>query len=366
MTHRLLTALVGLGLLAVVGCGGDDGGSTDALPDVAEGPAVAYRLVYAVTTPEASTTEEYEIQRPFDAHVTLRNADGDITAERWSSLGSVVTQSADAPAAGLSVAAAPALSDSRLDRFATELVDAGKATEGEQHNVGGRACTSYTEQSFVGTVPDGATPGLNDATPIRSVVDRCVDAQGIVLQEHWSTPGGERLLTKRAIELEVGDDLELDLEAPEAELLSAQAGNGAFRKLDDATPPPFAEQFSLAPPEAFTHLGRYAVVPPRLRAADGSADDAQLALYTDVWVRGADLLILDQGAGTGGATPFSPSSTWRPITLGSFGQAELAGDTRSAEVRLRRGDGGFVRLAGTVPVDELLALAETIRQETAR
>jgi hypothetical protein len=142
--------------------------------------------------------------------------------------------------------------------------------------------------------------------------------------------------------------------------MTTQQGNGAFTAIDAATPPPFAERFSMATPTGFTSVGRYAVVPPRLGAAS-TVGKAQLALYTDVWTRGPDLLLLDQGAGTDGATPFDDELVWRPLTLPTLGAAELAGDTRLAEIRLHRPDGGFVRLAGTVPIDELLALAATIQ-----
>ena len=74
-------------------------------------------------------------------------------------------------------------------------------------------------------------------------------------------------------------------------------------------------------------------------------------------MRGPDLVVLDQGVGTGGATPFDERLTWRPIELATLGPAELGGDARMAEVRLRRPDGRFVRLAGTIPVAELEALA---------
>lgn len=360
MLRRLWVAGVGLGLLVTVG-GCDTGSAPEGLPAVGDGAAIDYRLVYRVTTPEDATSEEHNVHRPFDAHVVLRDADGEITSERWSTLGSVVTRDAGGPAVELSVAAAPALGDSRLDRLGPELVTAGHATEGGRRTVGNRACTEYTQQSVVGTVPDGTDPGLEEAKPLPAVVTRCVDAQGIVLEERWRTPGGETLLTKRAVELSLDD---VDLEVPDGEALTAEEGNGSFRQVDDAAAPPFAEQFSLTPADEFTRVGRFAVVPPRLRRTTAATTGAQLELYTDVWVRGADVVLLDQGAGTAGATPFDAATAWRPVTVEPFGELVLGGDTRTAEVRLPRAAGGFVRLVGTVPIDELLRLAATVRLVT--
>jgi hypothetical protein len=358
----------GLALLAVVvvaACSGDDGGPGTLLPPAAgHDPAVTYRIVYRVTTPDGSATEERQVRRPFDAHVILRDGGGTVTAERWSSLGALVTRTPGSDVAGLSVAVAPALSDLRIDRFGTELTAAQRLTKGRSSTVGGRACTYYAEEGTAAALPTDAQPGLGEAKPIYTVIDRCVDAQDIVLEERWSSPGGERLLTKRATSLELGDDAELDLDAPRAEPMTAAQGNGAFQTIDPDTPPPFAERFTLPAPDGFRSLGRFAVVPPRL-GSKAAVGDAQLAFYSDVWTRGADLLLLDQGAGTNGATPFDDALVWRPLTLPELGPAELAGTPRMAEVRLHRPDGGFVRLAGTVPVDELIELAGTLRLDGA-
>jgi hypothetical protein len=364
--RRASVVLACLGLLgATSACSGDDDTAATTLPPITDDrPAEAYRIVYQVTTPDAATTEELQVRRPFGAHVIQRDADGEISAQRWSALGAVVTQARGAEVASLSVAAATALGDSRLDRVAAELIAAGRLTEGASAAVGGRRCTYFGERTTAAALPSGADPNLTEAERINTVVDRCVDGQGIVLEERWSSPGGERLLTKRATTLQVGDDAELDLDPPDAVPAAAERGNGFFQPLDRDAGVPFAERFSLPDPEGFRFEGRYLVVPPRVGASDPSSA-VGLELVTDVWVRGADVVLFDQGAGTGGATPFDDRLVWREIALPELGTAVLAGDIRAAEVRVRRPGGGFVRLAGTVPVDELLALAETIRLDAA-
>jgi hypothetical protein len=364
--RRAWSGLLAL-LVAVLGaaCSGDDSGSGTLLPAVTDHDAApAYRIVYRVTTPDGTATEERQVRRPFDAHVILRDGAGKVTAERWSSLGALETTSPGSDVAGLSVAVAPALSDLRIDRFAHELIAAQRLTKGQTSSVGGRACTYYGEKGTAAALPADAQPGLGEAKPINTIIDRCVDAQDIVLEERWSSPGGERLLTKRAATLELGDDAGLDLGAPKAEPMAAAQGNGAFTSIEPDAAPPFAERFTLPDPTGFEAVGRFAVVPPRIGSA-ATVGGAQLAFYSDVWTRGADLLLLDQGAGTDGATPFDDALVWRSITLPDLGPAELAGTPRMAEVRLHRADGGFVRLAGTVPVDELVALAGTIQLDGA-
>jgi hypothetical protein len=178
-----------------------------------------------------------------------------------------------------------------------------------------------------------------------------------VLEERWVTKGGETVLTKRAIELEVGHDVPA-LHVPKAEPLSAAQGNGAVKEVPRDQAPPFAEVFHLDTPKGWTFVGRYAVQPARLNPAGGGIpDDLRVALYTDVWRRGPDLLLLDQGATTATAPPFDAKSALGPLLLKGLGDATLAVDLRIAEVRFSRADGGFARLAGTIDPKALVDLA---------
>jgi hypothetical protein len=359
--HRAIAAAL-LTAVVLAACGGDDGDGGDGRPSglptqVGMEPATAYRVVYRLTSPGGTGREVLEVRRPFEAHLRQEGADGEVTAERWSALGVVVTRAADGRFVELSVAAAPALGDQRLDRLIDELEAAEQLTDRRTGTVAGRPCTWVNQSSEVATLPAGVDPSVGEAEQITAVVERCVDAEGIVLEERWSSPGGDRLLTKRATELETGDDAELDLDPPDAEPLPVADGNGSFEPVDRAAPGPLPQQFALDPGAGFTFVGRFAVQPPRLGAPAG---DAALTVTTDVWRRGPDVLVLDQGVGTGGATPFDDSLVWRDLDLPGLGAAQLAGSLTAAEVRIRRPEGGFVRLAGTVPVTDLVALAGEI------
>jgi hypothetical protein len=360
-------ALVFVGLLVAAGAvtgvvmARSGGGGTDGLPaiDGAE-PPLSYRIVYDVITPDAQSSEERVVHRPFGARVTTRDRDGNVTSERWSELGSLVTRSPGAPATSIATAVAPAASDLRPDEFTEQLVEAERLVRGAETEVRGRACRSYKEASTAGTLPGEGGPAVGDVGTVPVVIDRCIDAIGLVLEERWTTAGGERVLTKRASTLELGDDVAA-IEIPEAEPLALEQGNGSIREVDDDATPPFPEVFALPEPDGFTFVGRYAVTPPRLGGGAGSVpDEPDVTLYTDVWRRGGDLLLFDQGASSSGRLPFDDGTGIEDLELPGLGAATLAVDLRGGEVRLTRPDGGFVRIAGTIPLDELRDLAATI------
>jgi hypothetical protein len=362
VTHRRFgpfALLLVLALLATAGaCGDDDGDDRGgALPPV-DGTSVpdAYRIVYEVTTPESTGREEHVVHRPFDAHIVERDGTGTITAERWSTLGQLLTRSQGAEGVRIDTAVAPAASDVRPDLFLERLEEAGKLQPGTDGQVGGRPCHRVKEVGQVAVAPDaGTTDAEGGSLPV--VVERCVDAQGLVLEERFTTAGGQRVRTKRAIELELGDDVP-EVEVPDLAALPDEQGNGAVQEIDAEERPPFVEAWDLDTPEGFTFVGRYAVAPARLAQSNGALTaDAGIALYTDVWERGGDLLFLDQGATESGAPPFDDRSTIGSVDLEGIGPAVLAVDLRIAEVRLVRPEGGFVRVAGTVAPDELVELA---------
>jgi hypothetical protein len=376
MRQRLpvLVALAAVGvavlLIAVIGRAGDDGGSNPATQGDGRLPAATtrtaptdYRILYRVTTPDGVTSEEHVVHRPFVAEVTVRDKQGKVVGQRWSDVGHLVTQSQGAPAVRIDTAIAPAASDLRPDRFGDAVVEAKRAIRHtEVQDIGGRECAFDVERSEITTADDSGATSTSAPGSVPVIVSRCIDPQGLVLEEQWTTKEGVRALTKRAVELDLGDEVP-DIHVPKADPLGSAQGNGAVQKVPADQAPPFAEVWHLDPPEGFTLVGRYAVVPARLNLATGDATPGQpeVALYTDVWRRGTDVLLLDQGATRGGPPPFDASTRVGTVDLGPLGQGELAVDLRSAEVRLARPDHGFVRLSGTIPIDELTQLATQLK-----
>ncbi len=359
MLVALVTVLVAVAIIWAIAADGRDGSSgsdgSGELPAVqGRRPPTDYRIVYRVTTPDSLAEEEHVVHRPFVAYVANRDPDGNVTAERWSDLGKLVTRSQGAAAVRIDTAVATSASDLRPDRFADALVQAKKATrDGGPASVGGRACRTLTQTDNVPNTEGQSLP---------VTIDRCVDAVGLVLQERWTTQAGDVVLTKRARVLEVGDDVP-DVDIPDAAPLADEQGNGAVQKVDADEPPPFQEAFSLAVPDDFTFVGRYAVAPARFGTGVSGAviPATDVALYTDVWRRGPDLLLLDQGATKGEEAPFDPDIRIGAVDLGPLGQAELAVDLRTSEVRMTRPDRGFLRLSGTIPLDELVTLARSLQ-----
>jgi hypothetical protein len=356
----LLALLAAAAITATVACGGDEdeGGLPD--PDGTEAP-VAYRVLYEVTTPDGRGREELVVRRPFGASITERDQAGDVVTQRLSALGLLVTVR-DGTATAVETAIAPAAGDLRLDRTADRLVAAGRLEAGEDGQVGGRPCRRFVEPDAVATEgsPEGTGSGGDDergSFPVR--ITRCVDAVGIVLEERVATPGGQAVRTKRAVELEVGDDVP-DIDVPDVAPLPSEQGGGSVEELTGA--PPAVVSWRLRPPEGFRAVGSFIVEPSRL-GSDGAAAGA-VALVTEVWQRGSDLLLFDQGRTTGGVTLFDPETEVESLDLPGIGAATLAVELRLAEVRVPGADGAFLRVAGTLPVEDLVAVAETLQPAT--
>jgi hypothetical protein len=364
-TNRLVIAVVAVAVVAiaaVVLVATQRGHATDGLPPVGARPPTDYRIVYAVTTPDSASTEEHVVHRPFGAFVQTRDANGKVTSERWSALGHLTTRSQGYPAVRIDTAIAPAASDLRPDLFTGPMTDLKrlKVGGGGPISIGDRACRRSVEAQKLATAGDAAkSVGQTGTLPV--TVTRCVDRQGLVLEERWASPGGRNLITKRAVELELGDDVPT-IHEPRARRLPAEQGNGSVERVARSTPMPFADTFRLATPKGFTFVGRYAVVPARLAGSAGPLPpDAGIELYTDVWRRGADVLLLDQGVTTSGRPPFDARTAVGPVDIKGPGQATVAYDLRLAEVRFTRPDGGFARLAGTIAPAELVRLASTLQ-----
>jgi hypothetical protein len=359
-------AVVVVALLAAVvlsSLGGDDHHTNDTsgdLPAVGHGIPSDYRILYSVVTPDGTTSEEHLVHRPFDAQTITRDANGRVTSQRWSSLGRVVTRGLGSGTVRLDTAIALADGDSRPDVLDTALVEVKRLTATGKGEVGGRPCTKTAQTTKVATAGNGQA-SISSGGTLPVVITTCVDAQGLVLEQRYTTvASGEPVLTKRALELEVGRHVP-DVHVPSARVVPVAQGGGQVRKVATDHAIPFDQRFHLPAPRGWTFVGRYHVVPARLSTSGAPAGGPPgISLYTDVWRRGPDVLLLDQGAQDTGTPPFDATSRLGPITVPGLGSADLAVDTRLAEIRFTLPSGGFARLAGTLAPKDLLALAETL------
>jgi hypothetical protein len=101
------------------------------------------------------------------------------------------------------------------------------------------------------------------------------------------------------------------------------------------------------------------VIPPQPQAeADPTIGSNQLAGTADVYERGADVFLVDQGATLRGADAFKPDPANPRTDLGPrLGRGEVLIGPRGNEVRVAMKGGRYLRVYGTLPVGELAALA---------
>lgn len=331
-------------------------GGGDGLPsEVGSEAPLAYAITYRVEAGDTVTTEVLTVERPFRSRLTTHeggSTQGRILSERSSDLG-VLATSSGGPWGRLVVPPAPASADLRPDVALAAAVTAGLVDDLGAGTVGGRACRRYRTATSVagGTLLE---PLSGEHAEV------CIDAVGLVLSERWELDGSV-VRTKRAVALSFDDDP--DLVVPAGDELD---GSGQVERVADDAPSPFPDRFAIgALPAGFELVGRYAVVPPDLTARpDEPATAPEVATITDVWRRGADLLILDQGASVG-PDPFPATQAGTPVRLADPGldDATLVLDLRANEVRIRTEDGGFVRVSATLPPDELVAVARSLAPE---
>ena len=347
-----LAAVAGLAGALLVLAGPDRSGGTADGSAPADGVVTAYEITYRVTFADGAEVDEtVAVSRPF------RSATASGGTSRTSDAGVLATAGGDGRWVRIEVPIAPASGDVRIDAVLEEAVRAGHVERGRSRRIAGTSCRDHR---FGGPVSSGVL------TPVGTVpgehADVCIDDRGLVLRESWAVDGVVRRL-REAVDVSVGpvDDVVSTVPAAARRLSFAQGGGSTERVADDHDPG-FAERWALDAPDGFAHAGRWVVAPPSPQQLQpGEVRGPEVALVTDAWVDGADLVIFDQGATVPGVPP-----PWdeRPVTeqvdLGLLGRAEVVWDLRASEVRILRPDQGFIRIAGTLPPSRLIAIARTL------
>jgi hypothetical protein len=345
--RRLVAAIAAVGALAA--CSGE-------APRVEQSaPPTSYRITYEVTTGDTTTTEIHTVRRPFMGRVDI----GDTS--RVTDVGLLATSSPDTPWVRIQVPIAPAGGDVRPDAVLDDAIAAELVEEAGTRRIAGRSCRVVR----LGGPMSGGT-----LTPVGAVAgesaEACVDGTGLVLAETWLVDGDVQR-EMEATSVEVGDvDDDVFAVPSGATDLTFRQGGGSVEAVARDEDPGFSERWRADVPDGFEHAGRYLVLPPQLgEPVDPSVPrSADVALLTDVWVRGADVLIIDQGAARGGgAPPWDERPYSKDVALGALGDGTVVFDLRLSEVRVARPDGGFVRVAGTLPPDRLVELARSLELE---
>lgn len=338
--------------------GTDDGSGRAGLDSVnGESSLDQYTIVYETRYADGDpVTERLRVERPFRSWVTSG------ASERATDAGTLSTSSDGDRWLTIEVPIATAGGDLRPHLVLDQAVADGLVEALDTRTVGDRECRAYRLGGPVsaGTLtPVGTVPGER--------ADVCIDSLGLVLQETWWVDDAV-VRTRTAVDIDVGVTAGVPSPVPgDAVVLPFEDGGGAVEVIDPEAETGFVEQWRPARlPSGFVFVDRWAVVPPALEARGpaGVPRTSELALVTDAWRRGPDLLVIDQGAARPGVgPPWDTDAAGTTVDLGAVGSGTLVLDLRMSEVRIRRPDDGFVRVAGTLPPDDLVAIARSLTRD---
>jgi hypothetical protein len=330
------------------------------IEDAPQSVRITYSLELYQEEAVRKTVDVLELRRPFDSHLVSSAAGKQLTV-RVSRLGTLAFGSGGGP---IAIAAAPTIgsADLRFDPVLGEAVAQDLVEVREQRRVAGRRCQVFRFGSTVSSGelrPVGSRDGEEHA-------DVCVDADGLLLEEVWikdGVPLQRRVATEVLVGVTLGDDR---FRIANERELTTDEGNGFFREVEPTTRLQGVTYELPEAPAGFTFLGRYAVQTPRLSLEGANplepVKPREDVSQIDVWTNGPDLLVLSTSLGADLAALPEDAETARPVDLGGdLSDAVAVLDLRSNEVRAELEGGRFVRLAGTVPRDALVALASTLR-----
>jgi hypothetical protein len=329
----------------------------------------AYHVVYKVDTPKSgesgqdTTTQEYVVRRPFDAHLVAKSGAPPGTDEQWSlvwNLGKYgQTTSGASPEVG-ELAPQPALGDIRLDATLQDLVADGTFVPKERRIVLGRECQVYRT--------GGALETLSVSAPTKTdYADVCIDSSGLLLEEVVVASGqlAERLIATSVDDQTVpGDDAFTITGDP----TPVAQGGSELTAIDATTKPTDGYWSPATPPAGYTLQGRYQLLTPADQStADTSttttsttAPPAPVPSYVDVYVDGADTIIVRQGPTAG--EPQNNAATGNPVALGALGSAPVSASLTGSRLLAHPSAPAswYVELQGTVSRDMLTQVASQL------
>lgn len=336
---RWTVALVAA-LVLVVACSDDDAGPPLEVTD----PPAAYRITYRTD----AGTEVLTVARPFESRIETYDS-GDGTGRPASieitTFGRSSRRAGDA--APLTVAIAPGVApgDARVEH----LLGGDELERGGRKTIAGRTCDVYrTGQSL--RLVELLAQDDGDG------VEVCIDAAGLVLEERE----GDRVRT--ATEVEIDPDLDERTFDVGERTIPVLDGGGAVQELTEDSRPP-APFWELGDDLPLPRTGRYAVVPPQPDAFSDPRNRGQrVATTTDVLTDGFDLIVVDRGGSLGSVDLVAETEGGEEVDLGVLGDGVLVHTAYGAEITVALGEGRFVRITGTLPDDELVAVARGLHE----
>jgi len=368
--HRLIVVVVAAVALAggLAGALASRIGGTGSVAIPHYAVPAAYQITYVVTTPHGRpSTERVSVRRPFESVDEFLNGSPPGTTSYLTivnRLGAQVLESGTAQPTALEVPAAAAAQDMRADVVVASGLRSHALKYRGAETILGRRC-----QVFRSAAPLRAGP-LQPVSSPSTYTDTCIDGQGLVLREK-TVQHGSFVSERRAVDVAVGPSSVTG--APFAMTgahTPVDSGGGAFTALTFASRPPGGSWALAPPPVGFQWIGRYAVIPPQPSDAGASAfsvgpPPGQVSELDDVFVRGIDVIVVQQGSTLNGAS-FAPPANAQPVALGALGAGQLQiGGSVSTITAEPNGGRRFLRLSGTLPPDELLAIARSLTLQPA-
>lgn len=324
---------------------------------IGEVPA-AYRVTYRVEEGNRSSSERITVRRPFESRIETfdesDDASGEPTTTEINSFGRSARDTEGAPRLALAVPIGSASGDTRLDVVLEEALDAGSVARRDAKRVAGRACQVYRTGQSIGLV--AMMPPTDDH------VDVCVDAAGLVLEEVERADGAE-VRRRVAIDVDVNPALDDDVFDVGERTLPIDRGGGAVRELTDDSRTP-GRFFELGDDLPLPRTGRYAVVPPQPDAySDPTLRGRRLAGLADILHRGVDVVVVERvGSLEGAAEVPAPAPHASPIRLGGLGNGDVELTAAGPVITVALGGGRYLRISGTLPTDEMAAVARGVRE----
>lgn len=322
---------------------------------------MSYVIVYEVTDSGAHQWEVLSVQRPFAASDLIYTTTGAPGPGDRATSGNMSTMTnlyaVDSHSVRLVSGRQPAApsGDEYLGAEIHEQTKRGLATDlRTSANFAGRACENFR---FSGP-PTGALVPLG---PGSDHDDLCLDADGLVMSEDW-TYRGKAVRHRVAVHVKTSDSTLTDTAVP------------VVPSTVDAIPPtvyaatirpdPHPSTFISAPPAP-------AGFQPAGPAVDFRFPDANhpslTAAASVVWAFTSGPNVVEVEAGTErGALPWTSGETVTdPIALSGLGRAETAVRADGFELRIDLGGGQWVRVEGTVPLDQLVTYGHRLTRASA-
>jgi len=328
--------------------------------DIARTP-MSYRVIYRVEDRGPAIgyrTDVVTVRRPWDSRLESRAGrppGGKVLSSQVATFGQRVTSTGGGEPALLQLGPVIPASDIRVAPALAPALSSGRLIRREVRRVVDRPCQVYRSGDYLSATL--ITPPLS-----HDYADTCIDEAGIVLEEVLVAGG---VPIARRVAVEVAEDPTIDdaTFAATGTAIAPKAGGGLMHKLKDGSSPPGEFLVLDNPPAGFVFRGRYSVIPPQAEnfGEDPTREGFRRAEVSDVWENGPDVVVVDQGGTLRGESPFDVDKANATIDLGRFGTGEVRLGAVGVGVRVRLAGGRYLQVRGTLPPEQLAALARSLR-----